>query len=141
MRKNLTRGIAFVFVLTLLYSLMAFTVAARASEQLDGYVAYLVPAGNGKVNIQFSVYGNGTLKEIGVTQIQVFKANGTWAATISSENAGNRDMIAYNTHSHEGSVPFWGVSGQSYYAEVTFCGKDSNGNTDYQTMTTSIVEA
>ena len=72
MRKNLRSSIAFVFVLALLCSLMTFTAAARASVQLDDYFAYLVPAGNGKINIWFTVYGNGALKEIGATQIEVF---------------------------------------------------------------------
>ena len=55
-----------------MYSPARTTAAARASVQLDDYFAYLVPAGNGKINIWFTVYGNGALKEIGATQIEVF---------------------------------------------------------------------
>lgn len=117
----------------------ALAAEARASAYLSGYGASIVTSSNGKINIEFRVVGTGTMTQIGASTVYIYK-NGTRIATRSYTAEGNEYMMGHNTYIHSGSVPYYGVAGQKYYAVVTFYAKNSKGS-DTRTYTTSTVTA
>lgn len=141
MSKRILRSISVILVIVFLVStpVNAMAAEARASAWLSGYGASIVAAGNGKIKIEFTVVGTGTMTKLGASTIDIYKSNGTFVKTISYTASGNGYMMGYNTAYHSGSVPYSGTAGQNYYAIVTFFAKDSSGsdNRSYKTSTTT----
>lgn len=141
MRKTVLKSLSVVLLFIFLVSAPIHAAAdARASAWFSGYGASVVAVGNGKLNIDFTVVGTGTMTKLGASIIDIYKSNGTHVTSISYATKGNGYMMGYNTAYHSGSVPFSAVSGQKYYAVVKFFAKDSSG-ADTRTYTTSIVTA
>jgi hypothetical protein len=140
MYKTIRKIVLIVLVISALSSVSAFAAETRASLYISSYRASVIPTGNGKVNIEFSVVGTGTMTKIGSSVIQVYKSDGTLVATFSYTNSGYENMMGANTYTHTGSVSYSGISGQSYYSIVTFFAKNSNGS-DSKTYTTSLATA
>ena len=116
--------------------IQALAAEARASAWFTGYGASIVAAGNGKIKIEFTVVGTGTMTKLGASTIYIYKSNGAFVKTISYTTSGNVYMMGYNTAYHSGSVPYSGVAGQKYYAVVTFFAKNSSGS-DTRSYTTA----
>lgn len=142
MSKRILKLISVILVIVFLVGAPVYALAAeaRASAWFSGYGASVVASGSGKINIEFTVVGTGTMTKLGVSTIDIYKSNGTFVKTISYTASGNGYMMGYNTAFHSGSVPYSGVSGQKYYAVVTFYAKNSSGS-DYRNYTTSITTA
>ena len=138
MSKRILRSISVILMIVFLVSapVHAMAAEARASAWLSGYGASIVAAGNGKIKIEFSVVGTGTMTKLGASTIDIYKSNGTFVKTISYTASGNGYMMGYNTAYHSGSVPYSGVAGQKYYAVVTFYARDSSGS-DTRSYTTA----
>lgn len=138
MSKRLLRSISVILVIVFLISapVQALAAEARASAWFTGYGASIVAAGNGKIKIEFTVVGTGTMTKLGASTIDIYKSNGAFVKTISYTTSGNGYMMGYNTAYHSGSVPYSGVAGQKYYAVVTFYARDSSGS-DYRSYTTA----
>ena len=138
MNRKISKILSFMLVFTMLLSVAGFTAAARASAQLSSYSANLFDVGNGDIDIEFTVTGMGTMDELGVKTIKVYKSNGTLVKTFSYTSYD--EMMGYDTGRHSGVVTYSGTEGQKYYAVVTFYGKNSAGS-DSRTYTTSTVTA
>ena len=138
MNRKVSKILSFMLAFTMLLSVASFTAAARASAQLRSYGASLVDAGNGDIDIEFRVTGMGTMDELGVKTVKVYKSNGTLVKTFTYTSYD--EMMGYDTGRHSGVVTYSGVEGQRYYAVVTFYGKNSAGS-DSRTYTTSTVTA
>lgn len=138
MSKRLLRSISVILVIVFLISapVQALAAEARASAWFTGYGASIVAAGNGKIKIEFTVVGTGTMTKLGASTIDIYKSNGAFVKTISYTTSGNGYMMGYNTAYHSGSVPYSGVAGQKYYAVVNFYAKNSSGS-DYRSYTTA----
>ena len=138
MSKRILRSISVILVIVFLVSapVHAFAAEARASAWLSGYGASVVAAGNGKIKIEFTVVGTGTMTKLGASLIYIYKSDGTRVATISYATKGNEYMMGYNKAYHSGSVPYSGTAGQKYYAVVTFFAKNSSGS-DTRSYTTA----
>lgn len=142
MSKRILKLISVILVIVFLVGAPVYALAAeaRASAWLSGYGASVVASGNGKIKVEFTVVGTGTMAKLGASIIYIYKSDGTRIATISHATEGNEYMMGYNTAFHSGSVPYSGVAGQKYYAVVTFYAKNSSGS-DYRNYTTSITTA
>ena len=142
MNKRILRAISIILIIVFLASAPVYALAAeaRASACFSGYSASVVASGNGRLNVEFRVVGTGTMTKLGVSTIQIFKADGTRIATISYTAKGNKYMMGHNNAFHSGSVPYSGVVGQKYYAVVTFFAKNSSGS-DSRSYTTTITTA
>lgn len=142
MNKRILRSISIILVIVFLVSapVYAFADEARASAWFTGYGASVVASGNGKINVEFTVVGTGTMTKLGASLIYIYKSDGTRIATISHATKGNEYMMKSNTAFHSDSVPYAGVAGQKYYAVVIFFAKNSSGS-DTRSYTTSITTA
>lgn len=88
----------------------------------------IAPLGNGKIEVDFSVTANGRkMPDIRATRVTIYKEGGTIVATYIYTDPGYGYMIAHNKSTHGGSVTYQGVTGQRYYAIVSFCAGDLNG--------------
>lgn len=142
MSKRILKLISVILVIVFLTGapVYAFAAEARASAWFSGYGASIATFSSGKMNVEFTVVGTGTMTKLGASVIDIYRADGTFMKTISYTTEGNEYMMGYNTAYHSGSVTFYGISNQKYYAVVTFFARNSSG-ADTRTYVTSIVTA
>lgn len=112
----------------------AETVQPRASYYLDSYNAYIYPAGNGLIQVWFSVIGVNYLDELGALRIAIYEStdnsNWTWVKTFTHNTTSG--MLGYDDFYHSGHVDYQGVAGRYYKAYVgIWGGKDGDGDNRY----------
>ena len=111
------------------------TVQPRSSAYLDAYNAYIYPAGDGKIQVWFTVHGTDYMDTIGALTIRIYESengsnNWTWKKSFSNGNYPS--MIANDDYYHSGHVDYQGTVGKYYRAYVTiWAGKDGDGDTRY----------
>lgn len=137
--SNLVRLVAMIMVIALTLPMVAGaaavgTVQPRASDYLDSYNAYVYPAGNGKIQVWFSVVGTEYMDTLGALTIRIYEStdNSTWTWKKSFSNGNYPSMVGYDDYYHSGHVDYQGVAGRYYRAYVTvWAGKDGDGDTRY----------
>ena len=84
-KKNNIRMIALVLAVALILPMSVGataieTVQPRSSAYLDSYNAYVYPAGNGKIQVWFTVTGTDDMDTIGALTIRIYEStdNSTW---------------------------------------------------------------
>jgi len=135
-------ALVLVIAMTLPLTVGAETLQPRASYYLSSYSAYVYPAGNGKVQVCFTVSGTGVIDELGVMRITLkeSKDNSTWTTVKTFTSAGTPSMMGYNDYYHSGYVTYQGVAGRYYKAYVCVWGGD-NGAGDNRYFWTSVKKA
>lgn len=138
-KSLIVRVVAMLMVITLTIPVGASaatggTAQPFASAYLDGYGAYVYLAGNGLVQVWFSVEGTGMMDELGSLMIQIYestdKETWTWVETFMHDSTPG--MLGYNDFLHSGHVDYQGVEGRYYKAYVcVWAGKDGDGDTRY----------
>ena len=123
-----------VLIMIFVFPANAFAVEPRASDYLEAYIAYVYPAGWGKVQVWLSVDGTDYMDEIGALEIQLYEStdneNWTWVKTFDYTDY--PDMLAYNDYTHTGHVQYNGTIGRYYKAYVcVWAGKNGDGDTRY----------
>ncbi len=112
----------------------AETVQPRASHYLNSYSAYVYPAGNGKVQVWFSITGVDYMDELGALRIAIYEStdNSTWTWVETFTHNTTSGMLGYNTIYHSGHVDYQGVAGRYYKAYVgIWGGKNGDGDNRY----------
>ena len=110
------------------------TVQPCASYYLDSYNAYVYPAGNGKIQVWFSVIGVNYLDELGALRIAIYEStdNSTWTWVKTFTHNTTSGMLGYDEIYHSGHVDYQGVAGRYYKAYVCIWGgKDGDGDNRY----------
>ncbi len=105
-----------------------------ASKYLSSYGAYVYLAGNGLVQVWFSVEGTGMMDELGSLMIQIYESTdkNTWTWVETFKHTSTSGMLGYNDYFHSGHVDYQGVEGRYYKAYVcVWAGKDGAGDTRY----------
>lgn len=105
-----------------------------ASSYLDSYNAYVYPAGNGLIQVYYSVIGVDYMDILGYLRIAIYEStdntNWTWVKTFN--NSTNPEMLGYNDFYHSGHVDYQGVAGRYYRAYVcVWAGKGDGDDTRY----------
>lgn len=136
---GLVRLVALVMVVVL--ALPVHTKAATAepiqpyaSSYLDSYNAYVYPAGNGKIQVWFTVTGTRRMDTLGTLTIKIYQSTNqtSWTWVESFTNDITPSMLGYDTYYHSGHVDYQGVAGRYYRAYVcVWAGKDGGGDTRY----------
>ena len=132
-----TRTIALLLTLVLLvniYTVSASAVEPRASDYLCSYQAFVHPAGNGEVQVWFTVTGDNYMDDIGALTIGIYKETDTggWEHMVTFNHMYYPDMMAQNDIQHISHVSYQGVVGETYRAYVCiWAGKDGGGDTRY----------
>lgn len=143
-RNTVLRLLATVLVIamTLPLAVGAETIQPRASAYLDYYEAYIYPAGNGKVQVCYTVDGTRYIDELGVMRITLKESTdkSTWTTVKVFTSSGTPSLMSYNDNSHSGYVTYQGVAGRYYKAYVCVWGGD-NGAGDNRYFWTSVKQA
>lgn len=110
------------------------SVQPCASSYLNSYNAYIYPAGSGKIQVYYSVYGVGYMDTLGALTIKIYEStdNTNWTWVRSFNNGNHPEMVGYDDYYHSGHVDYQGVAGRYYKAYVCiWAGKDGDGDTRY----------
>ena len=141
MNKVVIRYIAIALVIVIFGGVLSTPVAAgtNSSAYIWLYTASLSQgSSSGKISVNYSITGMGIMDAIGVSQIDVYKANGTKYRTIYGSVANG--LIKNNTSTAADSYEISCVAGSSYYCEVTLYAAKSGGY-DTRTVQTGTVVA
>lgn len=138
-----SKAVILIVVLVTLISCCPFASAEvakpYASAQLSSYGAALAQGNaTGEIEISYIVNGVGIVNTIGVSQIDIYQANGTLITTIYGTTVNG--LVVLSSDGHSGTRTYTGTPGVSYYAEVTVFGINSAGSTT-RTITTNTVTA
>ena len=109
-------------------------VQPRASDYLSIYNAYVYCAGDGKIQVWFTVEGTDYMDTLGALTIRIYEStDGTnWTWKKSFNNGNYPELIGYNDYFHTGHVDYQGVIGRYYRAYVTiWAGKNGQGDSRY----------
>lgn len=110
-----------------------------ASDYLSTYSATLFTGkSSGQLRLDFDVTGKPNATTIGVSQIDLYKENGTFVKTIVGSE---RNGLVVSGHVHVYSYYFSATAGQKYYAEVWFSAQDDDGGGDGRIVTTNVATA
>lgn len=123
-----------ILILALALPTNVFALQTRASDYLEGYSAYIYPAGWGKIQVWIEVDGTNDMDEIGALEIQLFesKDNKTWTWVKTFDYTDYSDMLGYDDYSHVGHVEYSGTIGRYYKAYVcVWAGKNGAGDSRY----------
>lgn len=135
----LTRLIAIIIVISLVIPIGANASsvdipAPYASSYLSSYNAYVYLAGNGLVQVYFSVTGTDYMDELGVLFIEIHESpdnvNWTWKTTFNHDTTSG--LLSYDDNYHSGHVNYQGIDGYYYKAYVcVWGGKNGSGDARY----------
>lgn len=124
------KRILFVLLSALLacfFTMSAFAITARASEQISSYTTSATPLSDGDIKISFKVYGTAMMDELGAEEITVYRHSGSNWVEVDYYDRNDSGMTSTNTSRHSGSVTFNGTSGVEYKVEITIFAEDENG--------------
>lgn len=140
-RRILSMFIAFAICATVCtgFSLASDNDVLRASPTLSGYSSKLTAGqSSGNIKVNYDVMANVEAEELGVYFINIYRASGSYVTTITGTE--ENGLIDTNSDRHRSSYIYEGVSGTSYYAEVTVFAK-IDGVSDHRTITTNTIKA
>ena len=130
MRKKTFRIFAFIIMLTMLLSTVAFA-EINASAYIAATNAFITRDGN-TVEVDFWIVGTDTMDKIGVKYIYLYEKNGyswnlvkTFAYTNPLYSAA---MMDYSTAGHAGYVTYSGSASKSYFAKCYFYAEKDGGS-------------
>ena len=124
--KKFLKSFSICFLIIAMVSTTAFAAAPSdpANPQANKYIwkttVGIVPMGNGKIEVDFAVTATGKMPDVGVMYVDIYNANGKCLKTYWYSDPGYEYMIGHNKGMHAASVTYQGVSGQRYYAIVSF---------------------
>lgn len=125
--KKLIKSFSICLIMIAMVSTTAYAAAPSDPDgpQANSYILEttvgIVPLGSGKLEVDFSVTSNGKkMPDIGATRVAIYKADGTRVAEYWYTDTGYENMMGHNKFTHTAGVTYQGVSGQRYYAIVSF---------------------
>ena len=108
-------------------SVSAIEMSPRASDYLDGYGASLYPGSTkGSVRVAFTVTATRHSDRVGVSELVIYKSNGSRVATISGTVSNG--LMCEDTTFHMGDYTYYGEAGVSYYAKLTIYAERDGGS-------------
>lgn len=132
--KKFLKSFSICLVIIAMISTTAFAAAPNdsAAPQANSYIAKttvgIVAMGGGKIEVDFAVTATRPMPDVGATRVTIYKEGGTIVATYRYTDPGYAYMMGHNSGNHVASVTYQGVSGQRYYAIVTFYAGNLNGS-------------
>ena len=130
MRKVTNRFAAVIMVLLMICSIPVSAISEstnRASEQIMSYYINVVPAGNGKIAIAFSIDGTGEMKNIGAESIIIYyKIGGAWVVGYDLDRY-DSGMSTKDDYYFGNELYYTGTPGKEYKEEVTVFAENSSG--------------
>ena len=133
--KKLIRFIGMILVCSLLLAVPAHAASAaepRASAFFSSHGTDLYITSSTSFQIWFDVVANAgpNMQELGVSEIALYESadQQSWTRVATYTMDAYPHMVAQNTSSHEGYVPYdTAITGYYYTARITFYAKNSRG--------------
>lgn len=146
--KKILKSFSICLIIIAMITATAFAAAPNdsAAPQANSYIfkttVGIAPLGNGKIEVDFSVTANGKpMPDLGATRVTIYNESGNSVAIYRYTDLGYGYMIGHNKFSHTASVFYQGVSGQRYYAIVTFYAGNLNGSGGGHATISTIITA
>ncbi len=141
--KKILRVISLAVVMVIMCSTFAIAEGTDiyASDYIDSYSAYCHPAGNGRIEVYFSITGDWYMDTIGATSIHLYESsnNGaTWSLVKSYTSQYYPSLIGENKVQHGSYVVYNGVAGRQYKAKVNFWAGESGAGDSRSYMTAAV---
>lgn len=129
---------AFMLCLLLIALLCCSVASARASDYLMTYSASLFTGRtSGELRLDFNVSAKVDSTGIGISQIDVYKEDGTYVKSIFGSE---RNGLVTTGYHHMYSYYFNATAGEEYYTKVHIFAEDSTGG-DARVYTTNSATA
>ena len=128
--------LSLVFLIAILcQTASAIEVSPHASLYLSNYGAYLYEGtSKGTVRVEFTVSGTHTSDLVGVSNISVYKKDGTLVVSVRG-SVGN-GFLDTDTKTHIGYYTYRGEENTVYYMVLTMYA-ERDGGSDYRLYTTN----
>ena len=145
--KKLIKSFSICFIIIAMMSTTAFAAAPNdpADPQSNSYVwkttVGIAPLGSGKIEVDFSVTAMGKMTDVGAIHVQIFNSSGKCVKIYTYTDPGYSYMMGHNNSTHTASVFYKGVSGQRYYAIVSFYAGTLKGAGGGDSLTSTIITA
>ena len=136
MKKMISLVLVIMLLCTSIAVCYAETPDMRSSNYFHSYGTNMRDAGNGVLSITFSCVGMGVCSQLGVATYEVEKLNdnGGWenvSGLLNGQTGSNVAAYAFGRY-------FYGVSGETYRVNVTFC-CTLNGGSEYKAYTSASI--
>lgn len=126
-----------LLVISLCQLAYASEISPHASLYLDSYGAYLSADSSsytGTLNIEFDVVAAQRSDYVGVSELIIYKSNGSRVATIKGSTSNG--LLRANALGYMSYYAYNGTPGTSYYAVLTVYA-EKDGGSDSRTITTN----
>ena len=131
--KKTIKSFSICLIIISMISTTAFAAAPVEpdSPQKNSYILKttvgIAALGDGEIEIDFAVTAMGKMTDVGGMKVTVYTDKGQTVATYRYTDPGYEYMMGHDRFTQTASVFYQGVSGQRYYAIVTFYAGDLNG--------------
>ena len=122
--------------------IVSVSAAERASSYISRYTANVAAAGNGKVEVMFSIVANKRVSQLGASYILLEESNdggNTWSTDNKYEN--ESWMSSTNRSTYARAIIYQGTIGHKYRVTAEVFAKDDNGGDTRTTPTSPTVTA
>ena len=145
--KIVLKSVSICLIIIAMISTTAFAAApdTPAEPQSNSYIwtttVGIVPLGSGKIEVDFSVTAMGKMTDVGATRVTIYNESGKSVAIYRYTDPGYGYMMGHNRFTQTASVTYQGVSGQRYYAIVSFYAGNLNGAGGGDSLGSAIITA
>lgn len=129
MKKRIISALA-AFML-ICSTVTCYAAEARASRYFDGYLLGIYAEGNAQMSVSFSVFGTGTMDQIGAYSIRVEEqlSQNNWITSFTAYGDDDPDTFyTYDFCDHTGEFTFYGTPGITYRAVLVAYAENKNGS-------------
>lgn len=123
-----------LLIASLCQTASAITMSTEASEYLSNYGASLYQASRGNVRVEFTVSATKHSDCVGVSQLDIYKADGSHVATVTGSVVNG--LLREDAGIHMGHYTYYGEPGVVYYMELTMY-VERDGGSDTRVYTTN----
>lgn len=128
MFKKYFRILAVIASLAVLCSISVSASITRASAYISCYEMDVLPAGSGRLAIEFSIEGTGTMSAIGARSISVYRQEDNKWIYDGGFDRNDYGMVDTNTGKHGNTMYYYGVPGTKYKVTVTLFAEKGTGS-------------
>lgn len=145
--KKTFKSFSLCLIIIAMISSTAFAAAPTEpdSPQKNSYIfkttVGIVALGEGEIEVDFAVTATGKMIDVGAMCVDIYNTSGKCVKTFWYTDPGYGYMMGHNRVSQTASVFYQGVSGQRYYAIVTFYAGDLNGSGGMASLGSAIITA
>ena len=140
-RKWFIRALLLLLCMSLLFSVPAYAVEARASERIDMTSVYLSKRSDGDFVIYFSVHATGRMDVIGASSIEIQRNTIVgWVTEYTFTPSNASSIQAENKFQHSATLTYSPLfTEKEYRAVVMIYVKDSSGTSTKQLVSKIVV--